>query len=60
MKEFYQVYEDLPKDLMKFKKLLLREKYKAFIAYSGMLSHYNTMKLGEEIFEVELINPAGG
>lgn len=36
--EFYQVYEDLPKDLLKFKKLLLREKYQAFLAHTGQLS----------------------
>ena len=42
--EFYQSYEDLPKDLMKFKKLLMGDRYKEFMQYIGQPQIWLNMK----------------
>jgi hypothetical protein len=38
----------------------MKDKYKAFMVYSGQLSHHNTLKINEDMFEGEVLNNNGG
>ncbi len=50
--EYYQCYEDLPKDLMKFRRIIMREKSRAFNVYCGQaISNMNTIKINDDMFE---------
>jgi len=50
--EYYQCYEDLPKDLIRFKRILMREKSRAFAVHSGqIISHMNTIKINDDLFD---------
>ncbi len=55
--EYFQCYDDLPKDLNRYKRIIMRDKARAFAIYSGQLmSHVNTIKINEEIFEDQIRN----